>query len=302
MRSQQHLHSLPHRPLAARIHCLLLANVILIVGADQHLLAQTSTLGSTALTDKIYQGNGTIDLLKNVSASQLQQHLQASGGLLLGADINENASGNESAASIGVALKTVELRITTTTGSYVFSDFFTNTTASTREQGAAAAQTRSTLFGHTGSSNITSATSGFDLSHFDDVLELRNVQFTGTLTSASMAITLLNAANSNVQGNDTFFDYSGGFEDFAILTTTDATLLEQTAAGVSDAPASVTYTSLPSPLLTQGGGGSSGGGGGGGGGTVSPLIVESVPAAPAPPWWLLAALGGLVVRKGTRRS
>ena len=55
--------------------------------------------------------------------------------------------------------------------------------------------------------------------------------------------------------NEDFFDYSNGFEEFAILTSPDATLLDSAAIGISDSPTAIAYdVSAPSgtpepPLL-----------------------------------------------------
>lgn len=91
---------------------------------------------SRTLTDAIYRGDGVINLLKDISGSQLTQYFNQTGGLLLlGADINEDNSGNESSTSLGVAIKQVQLSISTTDGDFTFGDFYTSTTAMLREAG-----------------------------------------------------------------------------------------------------------------------------------------------------------------------
>src|SRR5438093_1278579 len=100
------------------------AGIVLLSSA-----ALAADFSSMALTDKIRDGTGTIDLLKNTTAAQLKQYLTSQGALELGVDVNENASGNESAKSQGVALKNVEMVITTTQGTYKFSNFSTSTSA-----------------------------------------------------------------------------------------------------------------------------------------------------------------------------
>src|SRR5512133_2698255 len=64
-----------------RLLCLLL----LLLGA-----AQVKAQIPAVLTDRIYQGSGTINLLKDVSSSTLQSYLQNNGIARLGVDLNEN--------------------------------------------------------------------------------------------------------------------------------------------------------------------------------------------------------------------
>jgi hypothetical protein len=227
----------------------------------------------TTLTDKIYKGSGSIDLLKDVSAASLQDYLTGNGELILGVDLNENASGNENSDSVGIAIEQLELVITTTAGTFSFSDFWTSTTANIQEAGSSTANEFYTLFGHSGSSTITGGTTGFDLGSFDDVVELRNISFTGTLISAQVNVTFLNTANTSTQGNETFFDYSGGFEDFALIGRDEAYALEMAGAGLAAAPSGVSYTA------------------------ESVAAPATAPGAPAPPFVLLAALAALVVWK-----
>ena len=52
---------------------------------------------------------------------------------------------------------------------------------------------------------------------------------------------------SNAGDNEEFFDYSAGFEDFAILSEADAQTLDNANIGLAEAPTTVTYTaSTPS--------------------------------------------------------
>jgi len=200
----------------------------------------------TVLTDKIRGGSGVIDIFKDVTGAELQQYL---GGetLYLGIDLNEDASGIESSTSAGVAIKEMELILNTTNGDISYTEFFTNTTAMIQEQGAAQTQEYYTLFGSAGSNQITSATSGFDISTFDDVIEFRQIQVSGEITGASLRVTFLDTASAG--DNESFFDYSAGFEEFAILTAADATALEAADIGLAGAPTTVSY-SVDSPSGT----------------------------------------------------
>ncbi|MBW2411532.1 MAG: hypothetical protein JRF72_17170 [Deltaproteobacteria bacterium] len=211
----------------------------------------------TVLTDTIKSGDGVIDIFKDVTGAELQQQLQ-SGTLYLGVDLNEDASGNESSTSAGVAIKEMELVIQTTNGDISFTEFYTNTTAMIQEAGATEAQEYNTLFGSAGSSDITGSTSNFDISNFDDVIVFENIQIDGEIIGAELRVTFLDTAGTGE--NETFFDYSAGFEEFAILTSTDAAAIESADIGLADAPQNVSYT------------------------------VDAPSGTPEPAWFLLAAM------------
>jgi len=195
----------------------------------------------TVLTDVIRNGDGVIDVFKDVSGAELKQYLQGE-TLYLGVDLNEAASGNESSTSAGVAIKEMELIIQTTNGDISYTEFITNTSAMIQEQGAAQAQEYYTLFGNAGGNTITGSTSGFDISTFDDVIEFRSIQIDGEITGAQLRVTFLDTAATGGE-NETYFDYSAGFEQFAILTSTDATALDAADIGLgADAPANISYS------------------------------------------------------------
>ena len=192
----------------------------------------------TVLTDKIRNGSGVIDIFKDASGAELQEYLQG-GTLFLGVDLNEDASGNESSDSAGVAIKNMRLIITTTEGDFSFGEFYTNTTAMIQEAGATGSQEYKTMFGSAGSNQITS-NSGFDLSNFDDVVTIGNIEFTGQVIGAKLNVTFLNTANTGE--NETFFDYSAGFEEFAILSSGDAAVLVSANIGLgAAAPSNISY-------------------------------------------------------------
>jgi len=250
------------------------------------------------LTDKIYQGSGSINLLKNVSAAALQQYLTSEGKLILAVDVNENESGNESRDSLGIAIKKMQLAITTTAGTFTFNDVWTSTTAAIRASGSTTAQNYYTLFGESGSSQIT-GNSSRTLNSFDDVVELRNVAVSGTILAAALNVNFLNTAKSSSQGNETFFDYSGGFEDFALIGRSDAYALESAGKGLANSPSGITYASTtiapPITTTTSSSGTSTGTGTTSSSGTVA--SGNTVPGAPAPPLALLLGLAGIVTWK-----
>jgi hypothetical protein len=201
----------------------------------------------SVLTDNIKNGDGVIDIFKDATGAELEEYLQ-SGTLYLGVDLNEAASENESSTTAGVAIKEMELIIRTTEGDFSYTEFYTNTTAMILEEGTTEAQEYNTLFGSAGGSDITGSTSNFNLSAFDDVIILENIQFDGEIIGADLRVTFLDTANAGE--NESFFDYSAGFEEFAILSSTDATTLDSANIGLGDAaPANISY-SVDSPSGT----------------------------------------------------
>jgi hypothetical protein len=262
--------------------------------------ASAQEVESKALSDKIYRGDGTINLLRDISGSDLTRYFNETGGLLLlGADINEDASGNESNKSVGVAIKQAQLSISTSAGDFTFTDFFTSTSAMLREAGSETAREYATLFGQGGSSQITGSGS-LDISKFDDVMWFENIAFKGTITSAKLSISLLETPNSKAQSAESFFDFSGGFEDFALFNIADSVLIEEANIGMAAAPDDVKYTVQENVIVaikeaiasTDSGGSLSGNGGS--------TPVTAPPAAPAPPLLAVAALGLLVLLKKRR--
>jgi hypothetical protein len=232
----------------------------------------------TVLTDTIKSGSGTIDIMQDVTSSELDSALSG-GTLYLGVDLNEDASGLEKSTSQGVAIKEMELVITTTDGTFTFNTFYTNTTAMIQEQGSTESSEYHTLFGQTGSSEISSTTEGFDLASFDDVIEIQNISYTGEIIDAQLNVTFLDTAK-NAGDNESFFDYSAGFEDFAILSSSDAQTLDNANVGLAEAPTTVTYTSS----------------------TPSGGDVAAPSGTPEPPWLLLAALPALLFTKRKRQA
>lgn len=249
---------------------------------------------STRLSDTVSKGRGTINLLKNMSADQFQKQVSSSGNLFFAMDVNENNSGNENRASAGVALERVELVVKTTTGDYKFTKFSTSTSALLKGSGdddGKDSKSYYTLFGQAGSSDITSSTKSFDLGSFDDVLSLQNIKFDGEVLSAQMDVRLLDTGNGRDE-NSSFFDFSGGFEDMALLSPEDAQILEKANIGMSGVPKTVTFaqessvvpladivaaqTPAPSPDTTTP--------------PESNITPAAPPAAPLPPLSLIVLL------------
>ena len=240
----------------------------------------------TVLSDDIKGGGGTIDLMQDVTSAELAGALSG-GTLLLGADLNETSSAPESATSQGVAIKEAELLLTTTEGTFSFNTFYTNTTAMLTEQGTTEAAEYHTMFGQTGSNELTSSTEGFDLSTFDDVLEVRDIEYSGEILSAELSITFLDT-DAKAGETEQFFDYSAGFEDFAILAAEDAQILDNADLGLAEAPSTITYTtSEPS-----------------GGSLAAPSggDLAAPSGAPEPHWFLLGAMSALLIPRLRRKA
>lgn len=255
------------------------------------LAAGQDALVSQRLTDAIYRGDGVIDLFNDLTAEQLAGFVDSGGGrLLVGVDVNENKSGNESRTSLGVAIEQIQLAISTSEGDFTFSDFYTNTTAVLRDAGSGVESEFYTLFGQSGRSQITGG-NGFDLATYDDVLWIDNISLGGaTILGAELRVTFLETPNKfSATEAESFFDFSGGFEDFALLNAGDAIVLEEAATGVAEAPSSVVFSEeiSASELLAS---------------EVTPAVTV-IPGAPLPPLWLFGVIGGLtLVRQLNRRS
>lgn len=283
-------------PMSAKTALSKYSQPIMALGLLLAATPNASAVNSRPLTDDINQGHGSINLLKDISAGDLRNYLTGYGALLLGVDVSENASGNETSTSIGVALKSAALTLTTTTGTYTFSHFSTNTSAMIREAGTTTAQSFQTLFGQVGSSSIQSGTNNFDLGLFDDLMGITGISFTGDITSAILDVQLVDTYKTNVQGAETFFDYTGGAEKLALLSAIDSSTLEAAGIGLADAPTNFTTTTTTSPIdssptlqaaVQQESG------------SVS-LITQAVPGAPSPPLYITAAFALVLLAKSRR--
>jgi hypothetical protein len=231
----------------------------------------------TSLTDKVKQGSGTIDLLKDISSDELAGILQ-SGTLNIGIDINESSAPPESASMQGIAIKQMELILQTSAGTMTFDNFYTNTSASIIENGSQTAQTFATTFGRTGSNGIT----GGGVSNIDDVIYMSGINLGGaTIESAVISMTFVDTA-TNAGFNEDFFDYSAGFEDLAILDAQTAQAVELSSEEVV-----ASYNSAYSSGSSK----------------MQPLGVVGPAATPEPAWYFL--LGGpalLALNQWRRRS
>jgi len=194
---------------------------------------------SKRLKHRISQGSGDINLLlaqgnKAISPVFLETlRLQNNGLLMLGVDINEAASGSEKATSQGVAIEQLTLTVITDEDTYIFTDFSTKTKCSLAKVDSESRQFYYTLLGRTGSNSITG--SSLDGTSFDDTLAIPvNIDLSSAI-SIELDIQLLET-NESLGDPEEFYDYSAGFEDLALLTSTDVDFLDTQAAGREDAP------------------------------------------------------------------
>ncbi|MFT5996903.1 MAG: LruC domain-containing protein [Glaciecola sp.] len=194
---------------------------------------------SEILRHTISKGSGDINLLlargnKAISPYFLETlRLQNDGLLMLGVDINEASSGSEKAASQGVAIEYLTLTVVTDEGTYTFTDFSTKTKCSLAKINSENRQFYYTLLGRTGSNSISG--SSLNGTSFDDTLKIPvDIDLSNAL-SIQLDIQLLET-NEELGDPEEFYDYSAGFEDLALLTSTDVDFLDTQAAGREDAP------------------------------------------------------------------
>ncbi len=223
------------------------------------------------LSDRVRQGEGTIDLLRNIGSGDLASYFNQEGQLYLAVDLNETVSGLATRDSIGVAIQHMELVLQTTAGTYTFSDFFTTTTAMIVAAGETEASEFYTLFGRTGSSGLTGRTGDSALDRYDDVVEIRDVVFEGEILAATVYVKFLDTADTGRNTTEEFFQYSNGFEEFALIGRTEAVLLETAGYGVTEAPEGLVFNDSMRESF------------------------DYLPGTPAPPALVLAALAGLLL-------
>lgn len=201
---------------------------LLIILAGTVSLSQTA-LVSLRLTDTVKQGSGVISLLKNINASTLEAYRTDNvGKLVFAVDINENASGLETSKSQGVAVKSVVLEVTFAAGSKKsYTHFWTETQAliSPDAAGITGRNTFYTLLGDAGSSRI-SQNGKIGNQYFDSTIKVTVPDDLSTVTAAVLNVELLQT-NPALGDPENFYDYSGGFEDMAIVTQATAKYLDE---------------------------------------------------------------------------
>ncbi|MBD1582140.1 LruC domain-containing protein [Pseudoalteromonas sp. S16_S37] len=198
---------------------------------------------SVKLKNTIRQGAGEIDLLvahiadKSPTVGDLEWFRQDnSGHLVFAIDVNEAASGSEKAQSQAVTIKNAYVTVVTPSGTKQYSEFFTPTSTVVASDNDTQRTLHYTVIGDSGSSRITGSTdSDIYGSSFDGTLSISVPDDISNAISASLTVEFLQT-NTSLGDPEAFYDFSGGYEDVAILSYKDKVYLEETAPGVSEAP------------------------------------------------------------------
>ncbi|MBB2487053.1 LruC domain-containing protein [Mitsuaria sp. WAJ17] len=197
---------------------------------------QAQTASSQRLADTIQSnGRGTINLMMGtgntpLSAAQLEtlrlEHFDASSGtpryyLSLGVDVNENNKGLETSTSQGVSIASVSLTVQWPGITRTYTSYRSATQALIMPAGSSSRQRYYTLLGEGGSSRITG--SNAIQNQYDSTLDIFVPDSLAGALSATLSIQLLDTnKNKPVAEPESFYDYSGGFEDLALLNRDDA--------------------------------------------------------------------------------
>lgn len=207
------------------------------------------SIESIRLTDVIKSnGSGLIDLFKDIDAQQLEEYRLANNGkVILGIDVNEAASGTEKSSSQAVTIKNITFHIELNNGEvYNYHTFETETKATVAEVGSTQRYTYFTSLGDAGSNRITASNSIQNV--FDSTIKVEVPIDLSSAVKAELQIELLET-NQELGDPESFYDFSNGFEDLAMLNETDSSFLDELAAGRDEAPAvELTYPENQSDL------------------------------------------------------
>jgi hypothetical protein len=186
------------------------------------------TPASYQLTDVIVGGSGksagkgVVNVLKTKQLTLSGPDLEAfradsANGKTLGfvVDVNENASGLETSRAMAVAIKSAVLQVEQNGTRVDYTRFWTETQALIAEKGAADRSLWYTLLGDSGSNDITGRKIGSTV--YDSTLKFEVTQSLASATKVTMVIELL-TTDSAFGDPENFYDYSGGFEDLALIT------------------------------------------------------------------------------------
>ncbi len=188
-------------------------------------------------------GTGSINLLKaansrrDITPSVLEAFRQDGGGnLIFAVDVNEAASGSESADSQGVAIKSARLVVTFTSEAREYTEYKTITRTIIDPIGTDARAIFSTLIGTAGTDRISShPDSELAGSSLDATLRIPVDIDLSLATSINLHIELLETEVS-LGDPEAFYDFSNGYESIALLSREDADYLDALAAGRLSAP------------------------------------------------------------------
>ncbi|WP_372766326.1 LruC domain-containing protein [Pseudoalteromonas sp.] len=214
----------------------------------------TFAVDSVQFEDTIKQGYGNINLFtalqseNNLNAADLESLRNDHGDkLVFAVDINESASGTEKASTQGVALDTVELIVVRDGVESRYSEFYTATTSLIAPINETTRSSHFTMIGETGSSRISSSTLNDITLVFDSLLSVVITDSLANVDSAFLVVRL-KQTNKSLGDPEAFYDYTGGFEDIAIVNPYDAQVLAKLAPGVAEAPLVVAYSQIEEPI------------------------------------------------------
>lgn len=201
---------------------------------------------STALTDTIKQGTGDMALPQaqvGTLADYVTQYNKSSTtdagrrAISFGVDINENASGTEKSTTQAVTVEYAWLEVVTNgvtkrygkaptgTATEAGSGFYTETQAWVMNKTGTTREKMYTLLGRSGSAQISGATT--IQNNFDSTLKIvipDGVNLSGA-TSAKLYVRLADL-KVTLGDPEQFYDFTGGFEDVALLNKTDSDFLD----------------------------------------------------------------------------
>jgi hypothetical protein len=167
-------------------------------------------------------GKGTINVLKTRQLTLTGPDLEAfraesADGKTLSfvVDVNENASGLETSRAMGVAVKSARLEVVNSSGTSNYTRFWTETQALIAEKGTASRKLWYTLLGDSGSNEITGRKIGNTV--YDSTLKFEVTQSLASATKVTLIVELL-TTDSTFGEPENHYDYSGGFEDLALIT------------------------------------------------------------------------------------
>lgn len=186
-------------------------------------MVQAQTLTSQRLSDTVKDGTGDINLLRDFTAAQLEAFRAASGGkLVFAVDVNENASGTEKASCQAVTVADAWLELRYADGSTRVNGhaggFSTETQALVAKSGDTVRRTWYTVLGEAGSNRITGSSK--IQQEFDSTLKITVPQSLAGVTSAVLKVRLLEVDPKKADP-EAFYDFTGGFEDLALITPAD---------------------------------------------------------------------------------
>ena len=226
------------------------AAVLFALGLGVAMVAQSAEPASGRLSDVIKSGTGAGHMaLTSTQAANLTGYIALYDPLTspavdgiraisFGVDINEAASGTEKAETQAVTVQYAWLEVTTAGGTKYYgkapagtttevgSRFYTETQATVAAVGSTTRTKNYTLLGRTGSAAITGATNAIQ-GGFDSTLKIvipSSAVLSGA-TAAKLHVLLLDT-NGKLGDPEAFYDFSGGYEDVAILNATDSKFLD----------------------------------------------------------------------------